>query len=148
MCEIKTLNEACEQYLEHLKDIGKKPSTIGTAKRTLDLLVTEMGEAKEVGKILPVHVDKFFKSEAATTLNGKPRADASKLQIKRITRQALVWWKEQGWSDRLPLPGDEKRFVETKVKKAPVEPTPDTAPIAEEESSTPDAIQVSSTEEA
>lgn len=118
MNTIMNLKEASDQYLEHLKAIGKKASTVGTAKRTLDLLVAEMGEAKEVGKILPVHVDRFFKSDTATMLNGKPRADASKLQIKRIVRQALVWWKEKGWSERLPLPGDEKRFVEPKEKKA------------------------------
>ncbi len=119
------LKDACEKYLEHLKAIGKKPSTIGTAKRTLDLLVAEMGEDKEVGKILPLHVDKFFKSEAATMQPGKdrlrPRAEASVLQIRRIVRSALVWWKEQGMSDRLPLPATEKKYLEPKTKKVKCE---------------------------
>ncbi len=117
------LKEACEKYLDHLKSIGKKPSTIGTAKRTLDLLVTEMGEDKDVAKILPLHVDKFFKSEAATMQAGKdgmkPRAEASVLQIRRIVRSALVWWKEQGMSDRLPLPATEKKYLEPKTKPVP-----------------------------
>ncbi len=117
-----TLKDACEDYLKHLKDIGKKPSTIGTTKRSLDLLINEMGENKEVGKILPLHVDKFFKSDAATMLSGKDglrqRAEASMLQIKRIVRSALVWWKEQNYSNRLPLPASEKHFIEPKQKKA------------------------------
>ncbi len=121
------LKDACEQYLDHLKSIGKKPSTIGTAKRTLDLLITEMGEDKEVGKILPLHVDKFFKSEAATMQAGKegmkPRAEASVLQIRRIVRSALVWWKEEDYSERLPLPASEKRYLEPKAKKAKVAKT-------------------------
>ncbi len=117
-----TLKDACGRYLEHLKSIGKKPSTLGTARRTLDLLIAEMGETKEVGKILPLHVDKFFKSDAATTQPGKdgpkPRAEASMLQIRRIVRAALVWWKEENYSERLPLPATEKKFLEPKPKKA------------------------------
>jgi len=119
-----TLKEACEKYLEHLKSIGKKPSTLGTAKRTLDLLIADMGEEKEVGKILSVHVDKFFKSEAATMQTGKeglkPRAQASVLQIRRIVRSALVYWHEQGLSKTIALPKDEKHFIEPKEKPAPV----------------------------
>jgi len=117
-----TLKDACGRYLEHLKSIGKKPSTLGTTRRTLDLLIAEMGESKEVGKILPLHVDKFFKSEAATMQPGKDgpklRAEASQLQIKRIVRSALVWWKEENYSSRLPLPASEKRYLEPKAKKA------------------------------
>ena len=103
-----TLKAGAVAYLVHLEAIGKKPSTLGTAKRTLDLLITHMGEDKEVGKILPVHVSGFYKSEIATTLKGKPRAEASVLQIRRIVRAALVWWHEQGYSQRLALPAAEK----------------------------------------
>ena len=107
-----TLKAGAAAHLVHLEAIGKKASTLGTAKRTLDLLVAHMGEDKEVGKILPVHVDAFFKSEAATVLKGKPRAEASVLQIRRIVRTALVWWHEQGYSEKLPLPSTEKAIQE------------------------------------
>ena len=107
-----TLKAGAAAHLVHLEAIGKKPSTLGTAKRTLDLLVAHMGEDKEVGKILPVHVDAFFKSEAATMLKGKPRAEASVLQIRRIVRAALVWWHEQGYCAKLPLPAAEKAIQE------------------------------------
>ena len=106
------LKDGAAQYIEHLEAIGKKPSTVGTARRTMDLFVGHLGEGKEVDKILPVHVAGFFKSEAATTLNGKPRAKASILQIRRIVRGALVFWHEQGLLDNVPLPKTEKKFLE------------------------------------
>ena len=116
---ITILKEACEAYTAHMKEKGQSPSTLGTIQRTLALLVEEMGENREVGKILPVHVDKFFKSEKATMQPGKdgmkPRAQASILQIRRITRMALVWWKEAGFTERLALPSEEKALAEKKA---------------------------------
>ena len=117
-----TLKDACGRYLEHLKSIGKKPSTLGTTRRTLDLLIADMGETKEVGKILPLHVDKFFKSEAATMQPGKdglkPRAQASILQIRRIVRSALVYWYQRDYSKNVALPKGERKYLEPKAKKA------------------------------
>ena len=113
-----TLKAASAAYIVHLGAVGKKPSTLGTVKRTLDLLTEAMGEDKEVGKILPVHVAAFYKSESATILKGKPRAEASVLQIRRIVRAALVWWHEQGYSERLPLPAAEKAIQEKHANAA------------------------------
>ena len=114
--ETMNLKTACALYLAHLKAIGQRPSTIHAARRTLDLLIADMGEAKKINAILPVHVSKFFKSEAATMQPGKdgpkPRAENSILQIKRIVRMGLGWWREQGWVDTLPLPASESRFAE------------------------------------
>ena len=111
------LQNAVESYIQHLQDRNQKPSTVGTARRTLALLVAEMGEKKEVAKILPVHVSKFFSSEAATMLRGKPRAQASVLQIRRIVRGALVWWHEQEWVANVPVPASERHFLESKEKE-------------------------------
>jgi hypothetical protein len=117
-----TLKEACEAYVAHMKEKGQSASTLGTIQRTLALLLEEMGEDKEVGKILPVHVDKFFKSEKATQQPGKdgmkPRAQASVLQIRRITRMALVHWHEQGLIAKVPVPGSEKHLVEKAEQRA------------------------------
>ena len=108
----RELHIGIEEYIEHLGAIGKKASTIGTARRTLMLLEEHLGADKVIAKIMPVHVSGFFKSEAATTLRGKPRAKASILQIRRIVRSALVWWHEQGNVASVPLPKEERRFVE------------------------------------
>jgi hypothetical protein len=113
-----TLKAAAAAYVVHLGAKGSKPSTIGTVKRTLDLLVEALGEDKEVGKILAVHVDGFYKSEAATMLKGKPRAEASILQIRRIVRAALVWWHEQGYSERLALPAEQRAIQEKHANAA------------------------------
>ena len=115
------LKTAVEQYVQHQVEVGQKPSTIGTIKRSLDLLVADMGEDKDVAKILPVHVANFFSSEAATMQPSKggmkPRAPASVLQIRRIVRSALVWWHAQGLIKTLPLPASEKAFLEGKKAK-------------------------------
>ncbi len=117
------LKDGAAKYIEHLETIGKKTSTVGTARRTMDLFVGHLGEGKEVGKILPVHVAGFFKSEAATTLKGKPRAKASIVQIRRIVRGALVYWHEQGLTEGVALPKDEKKFLEPRKNgKATAEP--------------------------
>ena len=144
-----SLKAGAAAYLVHLGGAGNKPSTLGTVKRTLDLLVAAMGEDKEVGKILAVHVAGFYSSEAATMLKGKPRAQASILQIRRIVRAALVWWHEQGYSDKVPLPAAERviqdkhdHAAEKKVKKAdalatePTEPATDTPAEMPTESAT------------
>ena len=140
-----TLKAAAAAYVVHLGANGSKPSTIGTVKRTLDLLTEAMGEDKEVGKILPVHVDGFYKSEAATMLKGKPRATASVLQIRRIVRAALVWWHEQGYSDKLPLPASERAIqakhehaAEKRSKKsATTDASTEPAPAVEPTDATP-----------
>ena len=111
------LQHAVESYIQHLQDKGQKPSTVGTARRTLALLVAEMGEKKDVAKILPVHVNKFFNSEPATMLRGKPRAQASVLQIHRVVRAALVHWHHRRWLASVPLPASDKHFLEPKEKK-------------------------------
>jgi len=130
-----TLKAASAAYVVHLGAVGKKPSTIGTVKRTLDLLTEAMGEDKEVGKILPVHVDGFYKSEEATMLKGKPRAQASVLQIRRIVRAALVWWHEQGYTARLPLPAAEKaiqdKHANAAARRAKKSKATDAEPTAE-----------------
>jgi hypothetical protein len=118
------LKDAAAKYIEHLEAIGKRPSTVKTAQRTMDLFVGHLGEGKEVAKILPVHVAGFFKSEAATTLRDKPRAKASILQIRRIVRGALVFWHQQKHLEKVPLPKGEKRFLEPhKTTKAKAETT-------------------------
>lgn len=125
-----TLEIAIADYLDHLDQTGKSPSTIGTARRTLTLFQRHLGPDKRVAKILPVHVAGFYNSEAATTQPGKdgpkPRAKQSILQIRRIVRDALVWWNAQGSIATVPLPKDERKFLKTKkVEAGATEPAAD-----------------------
>ena len=104
-----------EEYLAYLEVAGKSPSTIGTARRTMALLQQHFGPEKIISKILTVHVAGFFKSEAATMQPGKdgpkPRALPSVLQIRRIVRDALVFWHASDYLDSVPLPKDEAKFL-------------------------------------
>ena len=54
-----------------------------------------------------MHISKFYNSEAATKNRGKPRAEASVKQIRRIVRQFLIWCAEQGYVEKIPVPKNE-----------------------------------------
>ena len=72
-----------------------------------------LGEEKDLAKILPVHIAGFFKSEPVNKIGDPPRdrRPATVLQIKRITRQFLVWAQEQGYLTNVPLPKTEMVHV-------------------------------------
>ena len=108
-----TLGTAIVKYLEFMDEEGKSISTCGTAERTLKLLSDHLGEEKQMEKVLAVHVAGFFKSDAANQVNGKPRASASILQIRRIVRQFLVWSNSVGYLAKIPLPKDELGKVQS-----------------------------------
>ena len=110
--ELKT---GIEEYISSLNEDGRKKSTVKTAGRSLALLEADLGAAKIIDKIMPMHIAVFFKSDAALnqpTKDGtRPRAEASILQIRRIIRSALVWWHEKGYCDTIPIPKEERRFL-------------------------------------
>lgn len=111
MSKTITITKAADTFIKELEGLGKKPSTVGTSRRALDLFIAHQGEDKVVAKILPVHVGNFFKSDAATMQPGKdgmkPRAEASVKQIRRIVRQFLIWCGEKKYLDKSPIPKAE-----------------------------------------
>jgi len=115
MTKQKTLKQALPEYLKHLEEIGKSKSTRYTVNLDINLLMAYLGEEKELKKILPVHIAGFFKSEPATKTHGKPRSKATILQIRRITRQFLIWMHEKGYVDRVPLTKDEMKIAKKKL---------------------------------
>jgi len=113
-----TIKEAAEKYVAHLTELGKNERTVITYGRHLDLAVAHFGEGKDIAKILPVHVSAFFKSDAVNKLirepkkegetrTERPRSPHTIAQTKRVFRQMLVYCKDQGWTDKVPLPKDE-----------------------------------------
>ena len=113
-----TMKEATDQYLAHLRAIGKNEKTIYTYGKDLELAVEYFGADKAIAKILPVHVAAFFKADNVNKLirepkkPGKPRQERPKSPItitktKRVFRMMLVFCKDQGWLDKVPLPKDE-----------------------------------------
>ena len=131
--KITTLKEAVEQYVAHLKELGKNERTIETYKRHLDLAVSHFGESKDIGKILPAHVSMFFKSDAVNKLirepkkEGEPRRERLRShhtvsQTKRVLRMMLVFCKERGWTDKVAIPkSDMPRAKEVTEPEQPAE---------------------------
>jgi len=137
-----TIKQAAEQYVAHLKELGKNERTIVTYARHLDLAIAHFGEEKDVTKVLPVHVAAFFKSDAVNKLirepkkEGEPRQERPRShhtidQTKRVFRMMLVFCKDQGWLDKVPLPKDELAKVKESVEADPAAEGEKTAASAE-----------------
>jgi len=107
----KTITQALPEYLEYLKGQSKKESTINTIGRLLKLVIKHLGEQKQMSKILPTHIAGFFKSDLANKVKDRPMAEPTRLQIRRVTRQFLVWAHETGLVDKVPLPKEEMKLV-------------------------------------
>ncbi len=103
----ETLHQAAEAYLEHLKSQGKKDRTIYTYGKDFQLIEAHFGADRKLDTILPQHVGKFFKSDDLLKLpSGKERARPTVDKTMRVMRMFLVWAKETGRINKLPLPKD------------------------------------------
>ncbi len=110
--EGKTLKEATEAYLEHLASGGTKPTTITVYRKALDLAITHFGEERELSSILLPQTGKFYAGDLVNKLpSGKPKADPTVKQIKRVFRQCLEFAKTQGWLTDLPIPKAELKHT-------------------------------------
>jgi site-specific recombinase XerD len=102
-----TLHEAAQAYLEHLRGQGKKERTLYTYSRDFDQMETFFGADRKLKTILPPHVGKFLKSDALLKLpKGADRAKPTVDKTIRVFRMFLVWAKETGRIEKLPLPKD------------------------------------------
>jgi len=65
------------------------------------------GPGKKLSAILIPHVSGFLKSDALLKMRGdKDRSEITIKKTVRVFRTFLVWAKEQGYIDKLPLPKD------------------------------------------
>lgn len=102
-----TLHEAAEAYLEHLKAEGKTKATLYTYRKDFELIESFLGKDRQLVKIIPANVGKFFKSDVLLKKpSGAERAKNTTDKTKRVLRMFLVWAKERGHIDSLPLPKD------------------------------------------
>ena len=103
----ETLRDAAQAYLEHLREQGKKEATIKTYSLDFQQIEAFFGADRKLPSILPAHVGKFFKSDALLKLpSGEKRAKPTVDKTMRVLRMFLVWAKETGRIDKLPLPKD------------------------------------------
>ena len=102
-----TLHDAAQTYLEHLKTTGKSEATVYTYGKDFEQIEGHFGAERKLTAILPAHVGKFFKSDALLKKpSGEDRAKPTIDKTKRVLRMFLVWAKEQGFIDNVPLPKD------------------------------------------
>ena len=100
-----TLHEAGRAYLEHLESQGKKERTVYTYGKDLQQIEAFFGADRKLKGILAPHVGKFLRSDALLKLpSGKERAKPTVDKTKRVLRMFLIWAKETGRIEKLPLP--------------------------------------------
>jgi transaldolase len=134
--EGKTLKEATEAYLESLAAGGTKPSTVQVYGKSLDLAIQHFGEERKLNSILVPHVGRFYASEQVNILpSGKPKADPTVKQIKRVFRQLMQYAQTQGWISISPIPKGELQHARQKTNQLAAEtsePVEDEAPAEAE----------------
>lgn len=103
----KTLHDAVLEHLEYLKGQGKSERTLYTYGKDLEQVEAYFGPDKKLSAILIPHVAGFLKSDALLKMSGdKGRSEITVKKTIRVFRAFLVWAKEQGYIDKLPLPKD------------------------------------------
>ena len=109
MSERYTMRQGVDGYLARLAEMGASEATRGTYKRCLDLALAHFGEDRDLRKMIPAHVSRYFGSDAVLKkADGSPRAALSVAQIKRAFRQMLAHAHETGHVDAVPLPRAEQ----------------------------------------
>ena len=103
----KTLREAMNEYLEHLKTEGKSERTLYTYDRDVQQIIAFFGNEKKLSAVLTPHVSKFLTSDALLKLpSGRGRAEITVRKTVRVLRMFLVWAKDRGYITKLPIPRD------------------------------------------
>ena len=119
-----TLKAAADAYLEHLGKNGTKETTVKVYRRSLDLAITHFKGNRKLSTITPPHVGGYFASDLVNKHeNGKPKAEPTIKQNKRVFRQCKEFAKEQGWINILPIPKTEMQHARSK-KTSPEPETP------------------------
>ena len=100
-----TIYETTAAFINHLRENGKKERTLYTYRKDLDLIEGYFGKDKKIQELRITQVGKFLKCDALLKLgNGNARAERTVAKTIRVFRMMLVWAKDAGLVDELPLP--------------------------------------------
>lgn len=128
----KTLHEAIQEHIEYLKSRGKSERTIYTYSKDFEQVEAFFKPDRKLGSILTPHVGSFLKSDALLKMRGdKDRSEITVKKTVRVFRTFLVWAKEQGYIDKLPLPKDTPMGRSLKAQPEVTSAEPDPAAAAE-----------------
>lgn len=106
----KLLKDALAEYLQSLEVAGKHPRTLYTYGQDCKQILSFFGSEKQLTKLLPAHVARFYRSNELLRIpkNGKDRAPATVKKTVRVLHRFLRWAKEQGYIETLPRPKQVK----------------------------------------
>ena len=112
-----TLQEAVDQYLDYLTEIGKRPGTVATYGKDFELAIEHFGGDKNLDTFTVPEVANFFKLDLVNKLpSGKDRAQPTILKTKRAVRMMFTWCLNSGMIEELPIPEEEMpKYVQKKV---------------------------------
>jgi hypothetical protein len=103
-----TFEKAIPAFLKHLTENGKNERTVEVYGRCLENVAAYFGQDKPLGKLTPVTIGTFFKSDAFLKKpNGKAKSEITLTQNRRVLRMMLVWANETGYLADVPLPKAE-----------------------------------------
>ena len=100
-----TVHKAAEAFIGHLRESGKKERTLYTYRKDLDAVEAFFGADRQLAEIRLPQVGKFYKSDLLLKLpDGKERAERTIAKTVRVFRMMMVWARESGRIEELPLP--------------------------------------------
>lgn len=100
-----TVHQTAEAFIGHLRKTGKKERTLYTYRKDLDVVEGFFDGDRQLAEIRLSQVGKFYKSDLLLKLpDGKERAERTVVKTVRVFRMMMVWAKESGRIEELPLP--------------------------------------------
>ncbi len=101
------LVEKVNQFLEYLKENGKKEKTLYTYGKDMELFIRHFGNGKKVDKITKPLMGGFLKSDLINkTTSGRDKSAITIKKTKRVVSQFFDFLSEQGMMTDSPMPKD------------------------------------------
>jgi len=99
------LVENVNQFLDYLKENGKKEKTLYTYGKDMELLISHFGNGKKIDKITKPLMGGFLKSVPVNkTTFGKEKSAITIRKTKRVISQFFDFLNEQGVLTDSPMP--------------------------------------------
>ena len=110
-----TIKGVAEAYLAHLAASGTKAGTVAVYGKVLDLALAHFGNERRIDSISLPQVGKFYASDTLNKFtDGRPKAEPTVKQARRVFRQCLEYALVQGWITFLPVPKGEMEHARSR----------------------------------
>jgi len=110
-----TLKSATDAYLGYLAASGTKAGTVNVYGKVLDLALAHFGGERRVDSISLLQTGKFYASDPLNKFpDGRPKAEPTVKQVRRVFRQCLEYALVKGWIATLPVPKSEMEHARSR----------------------------------